>query len=260
MQAPTNATIKRLKSVNWYFFDLDDTLHEFRKASSAAVDATLRLIIEQHAPHEPSSDELLTVARLKAKYTEILKTSTSAAFVDGKTSHEYRAQRFQSVMDAFSIEYTEQQMERLLEAYENVTTQNLQLKQGAIALLETLKQQGKSIAIITEGPQDSQERTVAALGLQPYYDRLVTTNKLGVAKIDGLFGKALDMIGVQSDEVVMVGDSWNRDIVPAMEAGTRCVWLAEKEEESKRFVMVGREEKGTVTVVNSLGRLQSVVL
>ncbi|KAI4683834.1 uncharacterized protein J4E84_006673 [Alternaria hordeiaustralica] len=259
MEAHNNTTIERLKNATWYFFDLDDTLHEFRKASSAAVDATLHLILEYHAHHKLSSCKPLTVAELRAEYLKILKTGTSAAFVDGKSSHEYRAERFQGVMNAFGIDCTEQQMQVLLDTYETAIMQNLQLKEGAIPLLQTLKQQGKSIAIITEGPQDSQERTVAALGLEPYFDRLVTTNKLGVAKIDGLFGKALEMIGVKSEEVVMVGDSWDRDVVPAVEAGITCVWLAEKDEGGERMVALGGEEK-RVMVVDSLVRLQSIVL
>ncbi|KAI4954108.1 hypothetical protein J4E91_001818 [Alternaria rosae] len=206
MQAHNSATDERLRNATWYFFDLDDTLHEFRKASSAAVDAALRLILENHAHHEPSSGEPPTVAELKEQYVKILKTNTSAAFVDGKISHEYRAERFQAVMNTFGIDCTEQQMQVLLDTYETAITQNVQLKEGALSLLKVLKQQGKSIAIITEGPQDSQERTVAALGLEPYFDRLITTNKLGVAKIDGLFGKALEMIGVKSEEVIMTAD------------------------------------------------------
>ncbi|KAI4920175.1 hypothetical protein J4E90_002315 [Alternaria incomplexa] len=258
MQAHNSATSERLKNATWYFFDLDDTLHEFRKASSAAVDATLRLILQSHARHQRSSGEPLTIAELKAEYFKILKIGTSAAFVDGKTSHEYRAERIQGVMNAFGIDCTEQQMQALLDTYETAITRNLQLKEGAIPLLQTLKQRGKSIAIITEGPQDSQERTVAALGLEPYFDRLITTNKLGVAKIDGLFGKALDMVGVKSKEVVVVGDSWDRDIVPAVKAGIKCVWFAEKDEGGEGLVAVkGGESR--VILVNSLGRLQSMI-
>jgi putative hydrolase of the HAD superfamily len=96
------------------------------------------------------------------------------------------------------------------------------------------------------------------LGLEPYFDRLVTTNKLGVAKTDGLFGKALNLIGLRSADVVMVGDSWERDIVPASDVGIDCVWLAEKEGDSKRYVSVRGEEK-SVVVVNSLSRLQTIV-
>lgn len=248
------------KGATWFFFDLDDTLHEFRKASSAAVDATLHIIAEQHANRETTSSQPLIAAELKKEYTKVLRTKTAAAFVDGKTSHEYRAERFQGVMDTFDLRCTELQMQVLLDTYETALTKHLQLKEGAIPLLQALKQKGKSIAIVTEGPQDSQERTVAALGLEPFCDRLITTNKLGVAKVDGLFGKALETLGIRSGDAVMVGDSWERDIIPAAEAGIECVWLAEKEQNCGTTLdLNGQEKHVAVTVVNSLGRLQSIM-
>lgn len=64
-----------------------------------------------------------------------------------------------------------------------------------------------------------------------------------MAKIDGLFSRALEIIGVDSEHVVMVGDSWDRDVIPAVRAGIQCVWFAEKEEEGERVVMIGGEER-----------------
>lgn len=139
MQAHNSATDERLKNATWYFFDLDDTLHEFCKASSTAVDATLCLILESHARHECSSGEPLTIAELKAEYLKVLKTSTSAAFVDSKTSHEYRAERFQGVINTFGIDCTKQQMQVLLNTYETTFVRNLQSKEGAVSLLKMLK-------------------------------------------------------------------------------------------------------------------------
>ena len=55
----------------------------------------------------------------------------------------------------------------------------------------------------------------------------VRMNAVGVAKVDGLFEKALRSLGVEAREVVMVGDSWDRDVVPAGKARIRCVWYAE---------------------------------
>jgi len=67
------------------------------------------------------------------------------------------------------------------------------------------------------------------------------------------------MIGVKSEEVVMVGDSWDRDIVPALEAGIKCVWVAEKDGGYERRVAVGGQER-RVTVVESLSQLHSIAL
>lgn len=59
---------------------------------------------------------------------------------------------------------------------------NLQLKPGAISLINTLKKMGKKMAIFTEGPVDAQVRTTEKLGLGQYMDMLVTSDGFGVDK------------------------------------------------------------------------------
>lgn len=251
---------EHLKTASWWFFDLDDTLHEFRKASSSAVDATLHLIIQQQSAQNitPQKDAI-TFADLKAAYSKVLKETTSSAFTDGKTSHEYRADHFKSTLKTLNLSLTPEQVTEILDVYEKTLMQHLTLKPGTIPLLKSLKQQGKHVAIVTEGPQDAQQRTVAALGLEPYFDRLITTNAVGVAKVDGLFERALQTLGVEGREVVMVGDSWDRDVVPAGKAGIRCVWYAEGSGEEERIVEFGGEGEERVVVVDSLGKLRGTV-
>ncbi|RAR05915.1 HAD-like protein [Stemphylium lycopersici] len=256
-------THKQFRDATWFFFDLDDTLHEFRKASSAAVDAVLHLIIQQQQeqPQKEAQDQhqSLTIPSLKAAYTTILKTSTSTAFTDGKTSHTYRRSRFTTLLHHFSITPTEPQITQLLTTYEAVLTAHLAPKPSALALLATLQKLGKRVAIVTEGPQDSQERTVAALGLAPYFERLITTNALGVAKTAGLWERAMRELGVGKGEVVVVGDSWERDVVPAWEAGMRVVWFDEGAGDGVREVEVG-EGGRKVFVISGLEKLRRIVL
>jgi FMN phosphatase YigB (HAD superfamily) len=40
-----------------------------------------------------------------------------------------------------------------------------------------------------------------------------------------MFQHALDLMGLRSDEVVYVGDSWDRDMVGARDAGIRGGWV-----------------------------------
>ncbi|KAF2824951.1 HAD-like protein [Ophiobolus disseminans] len=212
------AFCERLSEVSWFFFDLDDTLHSFRAASSTATTSTLQLILVRNPNYT------FSVSSLQSSYAAILESRTQAAFVDGKTSHQYRQDRFRLLLEEYRVEVVDETMEALLACYETTLIVNVQLKPGAQALLQTLKARGKKIAIITEGPQDAQERTIAALGLAPFVDYLATTNEHGVAKTNGLFPRVLEALGVNGKEVVMVGDSWERDIVPATHAGISCHW------------------------------------
>jgi FMN phosphatase YigB (HAD superfamily) len=201
---------------SWFGFDLDDTLHEFRRASHQGITATLESI---------SSQSETPLPELKSMYDQILKDKTKAAFTDGKTSFDYRRERFTTLLAHFSIQYDEKHMAGLLDLYEDTLTTSLELKSDATALLSGLRGRGKRIVIITEGPQDAQERTVQALGLEPYIDFLATTNRFGCAKTTGLFASVMDHLEIEADDIVFIGDSWQRDMEPTMAEGILSIHL-----------------------------------
>ncbi|KAH7235648.1 HAD-like domain-containing protein [Fusarium tricinctum] len=210
-----------LQTKSWFAFDLDDTLHEFRKASRAATTHCLSRLAGENSG--------ITLQDLQEQYGIILKQGTADAFTDGKTSHDYRRARFTATLSHFGRSHNS--VDELLEDYERVLVENLTLKPGAIALLEAIKASGRMIAVITEGPQDAQERAVRDLGIDKYIDFLATTNYFGVAKISGLFAKVLDHLGIQPQDIVYVGDSQPRDIEPATKEGIYAIHLHEDQTE-----------------------------
>lgn len=232
---------ERLRQAKWFFFDLDDTLHFFRRASSAASTAALQLVHDKVAQHLPGT----SLSDLQTSYAAVLKSCTQAAFVDGKTSHEYREDRFRLLIDEYGVKLSKSDMEELLHCYEGTLTANLQLKAHALTLLQSIVSHNKKIAIITEGPQDAQERTIDTLELNLFVTHLATTNKHGVAKTEGLFPRVLSALSLEAEEVVMIGDSLERDIVPATDVGINSVWLDEK----------GDESQGKKEGVSSIGSL-----
>jgi putative hydrolase of the HAD superfamily len=208
-----------LKKRKWFGFDLDDTLHEFRKASGSAVKQILDLVSARNG---------INLRDLETTYAIILAQKTSSAFVEGKTSHEYRQERFVALLEHFSIPANDEFLSELLVNYEATLTRNLQLKSGALHLLKLLKLQNKKIVVITEGPEDAQQRTVEALGIAGYIDFLATTNSFGVSKTSGLFGKVLKHLDIGAEDLVYFGDNEQRDVVPALQEGIFCVHYAEK--------------------------------
>ena len=210
-----------LASKSWFGFDLDDTLHEFRKASSAASLAVFANIEARFS---------IPVAELQKDYADILRAATKSAFIDGRTSTEYRKERFAALLDGRDFQYAESYLNSLVEQYKSALGNALQLKPGALGLFQFLKQRGKRVIIVTEGPTDAQIWTVQILGLEPYVDVLVTTNEVGKSKIDGLFTEVLHMHDILPQDLVYVGDNETRDIVPAIEAGILAIHYSEKDE------------------------------
>ncbi|MCJ1351588.1 MAG: hypothetical protein MMC33_001572 [Icmadophila ericetorum] len=170
-----------LQSKTWFAFDLDDTLHEFRKASGTAVAAIFCAINEKYSVP-----------------TEELKSGLE-------------------LLDELAL------------VYETALGNALALKCGALSLLKQVKSKGKKIAIITEDPQDAQEWTVEQLGLKDMVDFLATTNFFVVSKVDGLFGKVLEQLKADASDMVVIGDSKERDIAPVMAQGIYAIYYAEAE-------------------------------
>ncbi|KAH6697498.1 Haloacid dehalogenase-like hydrolase [Plectosphaerella plurivora] len=219
--------VSRLRAIlsqkTWIGFDLDDTLHEFRRASSTATGQVLADISQRH-------DILLQ--DLKQEYSRVLRAGSANAFSDGKTSFDYRRERFTAILEHFIQPLPEDSadfVEELLKSYETTLTASLETKCGALGLLWIIKNMGKKIAIVTEGPQDAQERTIKALGIGGYVDFLATTNRFRVSKTDGLFGKVLHHLDISPTDMAYIGDSEQRDMEPAMAEGIFCIHLAEAE-------------------------------
>lgn len=210
-----------IKEKPWIGFDLDDTLHEFRYASGQATIAVLEMISSRHGT---------PVVDLKETYAHVLKQRTSNAFSDGKTSIDYRRERFLAVLAIHNHPSDSPDMTAYLDLYEATLTASLQLKCGALALLSRLKGMGKRIVIITEGPQDAQERAIQALGIGKYVDFLATTNhpQFRIAKTRGLFPKVLGRLGISAGDIAYIGDSDQRDMVPAMAEGIFSIHLDEQ--------------------------------
>ncbi|KAI1836170.1 hypothetical protein DTO013E5_5184 [Penicillium roqueforti] len=115
----------------WFGFDLDDTLHEFRRASA---NASVRVFETIHASNNKTS-----VDTLKNTYQDILRNTTANAFTDGRTSSEYRRERFGRLLQTHGLT-DDSFLSRLLEEW---TVQELGIR-PYIDVLVTTNEVGKS--------------------------------------------------------------------------------------------------------------------
>ncbi|KAK7992704.1 had-superfamily subfamily variant 1 [Apiospora saccharicola] len=193
----------------WIAFDLDDALHEYRRASSKATNTTLKYF--HQISRVPLSD-------LRSAYSDI----------DGSTSTECIEDCFSFLADRFSFELAFEEKNHLLQLYEDTITDGLELKSGALRLLATLNGLGKKLAIISEGLHDAHERNLNLLGLEDPFDFIVTSNGARRGKTDGLFQEVLDDLKISASDMAYIGDSEERDMKPAMELGIFCIHFSER--------------------------------
>ena len=59
-----------------------------------------------------------------------------------------------------------------------------------------------------------------------YFKAVIESAVVGIRKPDPrIFLKGVEALGLRPDEVLVIGDSFRKDIIPAREAGCRALWL-----------------------------------
>jgi putative hydrolase of the HAD superfamily len=83
------------------------------------------------------------------------------------------------------------------------------------------------LAVLTNGPADIQRLKLDRSGLAGCFGAVVVSGETGVGKPSpGAFELALEGLGVAASEAAMVGDSWERDVRGALQAGIAPIWVS----------------------------------
>ena len=103
---------------------------------------------------------------------------------------------------------------------------------GAVSLLNALKGKVK-MGIITNGFTSLQQRRLERTGLSDYFDLMIISEEVGVAKPDRrIFDYALEQAGnPDRSRVMMVGDNASSDVLGGINAGLATCWLNAHQQE-----------------------------
>jgi putative hydrolase of the HAD superfamily len=83
-----------------------------------------------------------------------------------------------------------------------------------------------SLALVTNGASCLQREKLTASGLADRFDAVIVGGDVGVAKPDrAIFERALEAVGVQARDAVMVGNSLEKDVDGATAARIRAIWV-----------------------------------
>ena len=97
---------------------------------------------------------------------------------------------------------------------------------GLVDFIHKLKESGKKISICTDMTAHIQYRKIERLGLSHFIDFMVSSEETGLEKPSPtMFNLALKKMNVASSEAVYFGDSPDRDIEGAANAGIKPFWF-----------------------------------
>ena len=157
------------------------------------------------------------------------------------TKEELRYQRFYKAFlhfgyDNLNLSHTWANNYLTLSPYKN------HLIDGAIDILEHL-QENYELHIITNGFKEVQHIKLDYSNLRPFFKHIIISEDHGFNKPDiKIFNLAQSLTKAQNHECVMIGDNFDADILGALNANWKAIYLSQKPKENpdKKFIQINR--------------------
>ena len=143
--------------------------------------------------------------------------------------------------------------ERVRSAARSVFSQDPPLVLGARETLQHLRARNVKLALLTKGDRDLQARRVERSGLADLFDVI----HIVAEKPPTAFRDVVTELEVEPNDAWSVGNSIRSDILPAIEAGLRAVWIDAHVWEHERFDGTFTHEQ--VLVVDDISRVTEAI-
>lgn len=119
--------------------------------------------------------------------------------------------------------------EELAKAFPDIRKKNPVLYEDSLRVLDALKDKYELLLLTNGSPNLQNIKLDITPELRPYFKEIVISGAFGRGKPDpSIFKHALELLSVDPEEVLMVGDNLNTDIIGANRTGIRSVWINRK--------------------------------
>lgn len=195
------------------FFDLDHTLWDFEANSDKAFEKAF-----QNLQFKVDLAKFLNYYRpINQKYWKLYREEKVSKI-------QLRYGRLKETFDFLNIVVTDELIEAMSIEYIRVLPENNQLFDGTLEILEHLSLKYQ-MHIITNGFQEVQHLKLEKSGIAHYFNQIITSESVGFQKPHpAIFQHAMKVAKTTPQESIMIGDSWEADIMGAYHAGMHVIF------------------------------------
>ncbi len=228
------------------FFDLDDTLiYEERTDAAVMVDVAQCLLPSLDVTPSTLVDAVHRSARAlwqessAIAYRRRIETSSIEGLYgdysgddpqlrlvqDYIQNEQYRERAWSAALRALAVPNAGDLAPLFAAAYAQERSLHHIPIPDANATLEILSTWYR-LVLLTNGAPRIQRGKLAGSGLARWFEAVVVSGEFGVGKPDpAIFHHTLQLAGGVADEVVMIGNSFAKDVVGAQNVGIRAIWF-----------------------------------
>ena len=208
-------------------FDLDNTLYDYDECDKKAHEALKNYAVKRYNISEEQFEVDYSIAKGIVKerlgntgaahnrmlYMQVFLETIGCKPLDG-------------ALDLYSI-------------YWDTMLKNMKLFDYVISTMDSLKEKGIKIGILTDLTANIQHRKLCKLNLEGYVDALVTSEEAGEEKpAVAPFECIIKKLECAADEVLMIGDSQKKDIEGAKHVGMRHILFKKEYAENMQKMII----------------------
>lgn len=199
--------------IKYVVFDLDDTLCDYQKAKSNAINEVNIVLKEKKIELDSFWKEY-----------SLIEPILYGQFIEGKISiEEYRMRRYSNIIDK-QFNDSEEIANELNNIYMENANKNIELFDDVIPLFNELNRKSIKSVILTNGPSDGQRDKILALNLNYLVSNIYISEEIGYSKPNReVYEYVLNDLSCSLSEIIMVGDSIKYDYEGAKKIGMEAV-------------------------------------
>ena len=203
------------------FFDLDNTLWDFDRSSILAFDKIFEIFNLINYGIPSAKDFHKTYFDHNNKLWDLYRK--------GEIDKEFlKIERFRLPLKDYGI-VDEKLAIDLGESYTDYAARLVALVPNTMEVLNYLKEKNYNIHLITNGFLEVQSIKMQSSGLDKMIDHSFVSEVVGFKKPDHrIFFHAMDAVGGNIKNSVMIGDDLSVDIIPAKEIGMKHIYFNRK--------------------------------
>ncbi len=210
------------------FFDLDHTLWDFDKNSMLAF----KRVFKKHAIDLAVKDFINVYEPINFNYWKLFRE-------DKVSKIDLRRGRLSETFAVFKLNFTLEKIDELADSYIEELPGDNHLFNGAELIFDYLAEK-YTLHIITNGFNDVQHLKLKNSGIKKHFSTVTTSEEIGVKKPNPLiFTSALKKANTKASSSIMIGDTFEADILGAENVGMETMYYNyRKESIPQKYVIV----------------------
>ncbi|MCB0464322.1 MAG: YjjG family noncanonical pyrimidine nucleotidase [Aequorivita sp.] len=202
------------------FFDLDHTLWDFDRNSGLAFER----VFQKHKIALPLSDFLREYEPINLIYWKKYRE-------ERVTKEELRRGRLTETFNIFKLKFPIETIDAMAVCYIEELPVDNHLFIGTVEILEYLSRK-YNLHIITNGFEEVQYQKLNNSGIKRYFNTITTSEEVGLKKPHpSVFKTAMAKASATPQKSIMIGDSFEADIIGARNAGMHTLFFNYRNEE-----------------------------